>query len=122
MRSPRPSLRQARQAGQELADYADFLGARASHEAGDEAAAEAIAARVYGSLSGQHLRRGCRAELEANVLLAHDNAARRAERVLAQAKGLAAEDRTGFQLAEGQAEYALGERDAAGRHIQGNCC
>jgi soluble lytic murein transglycosylase len=38
-----------------------------------------------------------------------------AQRVLAQAKGLAAEDRTGFQLAEGQVEFALGQRDAAAR-------
>ena len=36
------SLRQARQAGEELADYADFLGAQASHEAGNEAGAETL--------------------------------------------------------------------------------
>jgi soluble lytic murein transglycosylase len=58
----------------ELADYADFLGARANHEAGNEAAAEAIAARVRGPLSRQHLC-GQAPELEANVLLAMGNAA-----------------------------------------------
>ena len=107
------SLRQARQAGQELADYADFLGARASHEAGDEAAAEALL-RGFTDRYPDSIFDEDAPELEANVLLAMNNAAG-AERVLAQAKGLAAEDRTGFQLAEGQAEYALGERDAAGR-------
>src|ERR1039457_1301785 len=36
------NLRQARQAGDVLADYADFLGAEANHEAGNDAAAEAL--------------------------------------------------------------------------------
>ena len=36
------SLRQARAAGQELADYADFLDAQASHDAGQDAAAEGL--------------------------------------------------------------------------------
>src|SRR5579871_4313222 len=36
------SLHQARQASDALADYADFLGARAQHEAGNESAAEAL--------------------------------------------------------------------------------
>ncbi|MGC1461948.1 MAG: tetratricopeptide repeat protein, partial [Terracidiphilus sp.] len=107
------SLRQARQAGQELADYSDFLGARASHEAGNEAAAEALlhgfTDRYPDSIFDEEAP-----GLEANVLLAMNNAAG-AEKVLAQAKGLAAEDRTDFQLAEGQVEYALGERDEAGR-------
>ena len=35
------ALRQARQAGEDLADFADFLNAQASHAAGDDAAAEA---------------------------------------------------------------------------------
>ena len=36
------NLRQARQAGDVLADYADFLGAQANHEAGNDSAAEAL--------------------------------------------------------------------------------
>ncbi len=60
-------------------------------------------------------------ELEANVLLAMNNAAG-AQRVLAQAKGLAAEDRTGFQLAQGQVEFALGQRDDGGADVQATCC
>ena len=107
------SLRQARQAGQELADYADFLGAQASHNAGDEAAAEALL-RGFTDRYPDSIFDVQAPELEANVLLAMNNAAG-AQRVLAQAKGLAAEDRTGFQLAQGQVEYALGQREAAGR-------
>ena len=107
------SLRQARQAGQELADYADFLGAEASHAAGDEAAAEALL-RGFTDRYPDSIFDAQAPELEANVLLAMNNAAG-AQRVLAQAKGLAAEDRIGFQLAQGQVEYALGQRDAAGR-------
>jgi len=107
------SLRQARQAGQELADYADFLGAEASHAAGDEAAAEALL-RGFTDRYPDSIFDVQAPELEANVLLAMNNAAS-AQRVLAQAKGLAAEDRTGFQLAQGQVEYALGQRDVAGR-------
>ena len=36
------SLRQAREAGDALAEYADFLAARANHEANQEQAAEAL--------------------------------------------------------------------------------
>jgi soluble lytic murein transglycosylase len=107
------SLRQARQAGQELADYADFLGAQASHSAGDEAAAEALL-RGFTDKYPDSIFDAQAPELEANVLLSLNNASG-AQRVLAQAKGLAAEDRTGFQLAEGQVQYALGQREIAGR-------
>jgi len=107
------SLRQARQAGQELADYADFLGAEASHDAGDAVAAEAL---LHGFIDRypDSIFDAQAPELEANVLLAMRNVGG-AQRVLAEAKGLAAEDRTGFQLALGQVEYALGQKDAAGR-------
>jgi soluble lytic murein transglycosylase len=110
------SLRQARQAGQELADYADFLEAQASRDAGEDAAAEAL---LHGFLDRypDSIFDVQAPELEANVLLAMNNAAG-AERVLAQAKGLAAEDRPGFQLAVGQVEYALGHRDAAERDFK----
>jgi soluble lytic murein transglycosylase len=107
------SLRQARQAGQELADYADFLGAQANHNAGDEAPAEALL-RGFTDRYPDSIFDVQAPELEANVLLSMNNAAG-AQHVLAQAKGLAAEDRTGFQLAEGQMEFALGQRDAAAR-------
>jgi soluble lytic murein transglycosylase len=105
------SLRAARQAGQELADYADFLGAQASHEAGDEATAEALL-RGFADRYPDSIFDVQAPELEANVLLAMNNAAG-AQRVLAAASGLAAEDRPGFQLAKGQVEYALGQTEAA---------
>ena len=41
------NLRQARQAGEELADYADFLGAESNHEAGNEATAETQIGRAH---------------------------------------------------------------------------
>ena len=52
------NLRLARQAGAELADYADFLGARACHEQGNEQGAEALLkgdpdAAYYTSYVGQ---------------------------------------------------------------------
>jgi len=107
------SLRQARQAGGELADYADFLGAQASHSAGDEAAAEVLL-RGFTERYPDSIFTAQAPELEANVLLALNNAAG-AQRVLAQAAGLAAEDRPGFQLAQGQVANALGQTQVAER-------
>ena len=107
------SLRQARQAGEELADYADFMSAQASHSGGDEAAAEALL-RGFTDRYPDSIFDVQAPELEANVLLAMNNAAG-AQRVLAQAAGLAAEDRSGFQLAQGQVAYLLGQKDAAER-------
>jgi soluble lytic murein transglycosylase len=107
------SLRQARQAGEELADYADFMSAQASHRGGDEAAAEALL-RGFTDRYPDSIFDVQAPELEANVLLAMNNAAG-AQRVLAQAAGLAAEDRSGFQLAQGQVAYLLGQKDAAER-------
>src|ERR1039458_1555293 len=104
----RRSLRQARQAGEELADYADFMSAQASHSGGDEAAAEALL-RGFTDRYPDSIFDVQAPELEANVLLAMNNAAG-AQRVLAQAAGLAAEDRSGFQLAQGQVAYLLGQR------------
>jgi soluble lytic murein transglycosylase len=104
-------LRQARQAGQELADYADFLGAEASHESGDDAAAEAL---LHGFVDRypDSIFDAQAPELEAGILLALNNPAA-AQKVLSDAKGLAAEDRSGFQLAQGQVDYALGQQPAA---------
>jgi soluble lytic murein transglycosylase len=105
------SLRQAKAGGDDLADYADFLGAEASHESGDNAAAEAM---LHGFIDRypDSIFDVQAPELEANVLLAMNNPTG-AQQVLAQAAGLAAEDRSGFQLALGQVDYALGEKAAA---------
>ncbi len=107
------SLRQARQAGGELADYADFLGAQASHSAGDESAAEVL---LHGFIERypDSIFDAQAPELEANVLLAMANTAG-AQRVLAQTAGLAAEDRPGFQFAQGKVALTLGQTQAAER-------
>jgi soluble lytic murein transglycosylase len=107
------ALRQAKLGSDELADYADFLDAQASHEAGDDAAAETL---LHGFLDRypDSIFDVQEPELEANVLLALNNPAG-AQRVLDSAAGLAAEDRSGFQLAEGQVDFALGQKDAAER-------
>jgi peptidoglycan lytic transglycosylase len=107
------SLREARKAGEDLADYADFLNAQANHAAGDDAAAESLL-RGFMDRYPDSIFDVQAPELEANVLLALNNPAG-AQRVLAQAAGLAAEDRPGFQLAQGQVDYALGKTAEAER-------
>jgi soluble lytic murein transglycosylase len=107
------SFLQARQAGTELADYADFLSARANHEAGDDAAAEAVL-RGFAGRYPESIFVDQTPELEASTLLAlHDAAG--ARRVLAAAEGTAAANRPGYQLAEGQVAFTLGEAEGAER-------
>ena len=105
------SLTQARRQGQELADYADSLGAQASHDAGDDAAAEAL---LHGFMERypDSIFDDQAPELEANVLLAMSNPAG-AREVLAKAADTDAADRAGYQLAEGQVEFALGQQKTA---------
>jgi soluble lytic murein transglycosylase len=104
-------FRLARKAGTELADYADFLGARANHEAANESAAEVL-------LSGFALRYpesifvAQAPELEAETLLAMQDAAG-AQKVLAAAAGTAAANRPGYQLAQGEVAFALGKTQQA---------
>jgi soluble lytic murein transglycosylase len=107
------NFRQARQAGQELADYADFLGAEAEHEAGNESAAEALL-RGFTTRYPDSIFNAQAPELEAGVLLATGKAAA-AQQVLAQAAGTAAASRPGFQLAQGQVALALGQTEDAER-------
>jgi soluble lytic murein transglycosylase len=108
------NLRQARQAGEELADYADFLGAEASHAGGNEAAAEAL---LHG-FSGRYpdsIFNAQAPELEANVLLATGDAAS-AQRVLAANPDSAS--RPGYQLAQGQVAVAQGRTQEAEREFK----
>jgi peptidoglycan lytic transglycosylase len=107
------NLHQSSQDGQDLADYAEFLRAQALHNSGDDAAAESLL-RGFTDRYPDSIFDDEAPELEANILLALNNAAG-AQRVLAKAAGLAAEDRTGFQLALGQTQFALGQKDAAAR-------
>ena len=105
------SFHQARQAGEELADYADFLAARANHEAGNDAAAEAslhgFAERYPDSIFVDQAP-----ELEAETLLAMNDATG-AERVLTAAADTDAADRPGYQLAQGQVAFMLGKTEMA---------
>ena len=105
------ALAEARRADGELADYADFLDAEASHEAGDDAVAEKIlhgfAERYPDSIFDAQ-----EPELEATVLLTLGNHTA-ARQVLAAAADTTAASRPGFQLAEGQVEQALGQQQAA---------
>jgi soluble lytic murein transglycosylase len=99
------NLQLARKAGGELADYADFLAAQADHEAGNQAAAEALlhgfADRYDDSIFDDQAP-----ALEANVLLALNNPSE-AQKVLAAATDSA--DRADYQLAQGQVDVALGQ-------------
>ncbi len=101
------SLHQARQASDALADYADFLGARAQHEAGNESGAEALlhgfAGRYPDSVFVVEAP-----ELEGTVLLAMNDLAG-AQRVLDAAAHTASADRPGYQLARAQLAQARSE-------------
>ena len=104
-------FRLARQAGTELADYADFLGARANHEAGNESAAEALL-HGFTERYPESIFVAQAPELEANTLLAMKDAAG-AQRVLAAAAGTEAANRPGYQLAQGEVAFALGQTQQA---------
>ncbi len=105
------SFHQADKASDVLDDYADFLAARSDHEAGDEAAAEALlhgfTARYPDSVFVVEAP-----ELEATVLLALNNLAG-AQLVLAAAAHGPAADRPGYQLAHAQVVLAEGKTEEA---------
>jgi len=105
------SLRQARQAGQELADYADFLGARANHEAGNESAAAALL-RGFTERYPDSIFVPLAPELEANVLLAMGDSSG-AQRALAASAGTDAANRPGYQLAQAQVAFLQGHSEQA---------
>jgi soluble lytic murein transglycosylase len=105
------SLRQARQAGQELADYADFLGARANHEAGNDSAAAALL-RGFAQRYPDSIFVPLAPELEANVLLALGDSAG-AQRTLAASAGTDAANRPGYQLAQAQVAFLQGHSEQA---------
>jgi soluble lytic murein transglycosylase len=104
-------FRLARKAGAELADYADFLNARANHEVGNEETAEALL-RGFSKQYPDSIFVVQAPELEANALLAMKDAAG-AQRVLAAAEGTEAANRPGYQLAQGEAAFALGRTGEA---------
>src|SRR5208282_767895 len=107
------NLHQARQASDVLADYADFLAARSEHEAGNEAAAEALLQNFIQKYPESVFDVEA-PELEATVLLGmHDLEG--AQRVLSAGGHGAATDRPGYQLAHGQVALALGQAAEADR-------
>jgi soluble lytic murein transglycosylase len=103
------NLREARKAGGELADYADFLAAQANHEVGSNQSAEALL-HGFTERYPDSIFDASAPELEANVLLELGNATG-AQRVLAVAPGSAR--RTGYQLAQGLVADALGRKEEA---------
>jgi soluble lytic murein transglycosylase len=105
------NLTLARHSGEELADYDDFLSAKAQHEAGNEAAAETLL-RGFADRYPESIFDLQAPELEANVMLAMNNVPG-AREVLAKAEGTASASRSAFQLASGQVEFALGQKAAA---------
>jgi len=104
-------FRLARKAGAELADYADFLNARANHEVGNEETAEGLL-KGFAERYPESIFVAQAPELEANTLLAMKDAAD-AERVLTAAAGTEAANRPGYQLAQAEAAFALGREQQA---------
>ena len=105
------SLHQAHETSDVLDDYAEFLGAQANHESGNEAASEAL---LHG-FSGRYpdsIFVVQAPELEASVLLGMNDAAG-AQKVLAAGASGPAAKRPGFQLARGQVALALGQKEQA---------
>jgi soluble lytic murein transglycosylase len=107
------SLRQAKQAGDALDEYADFLAAKAYHESNQEDAAEALLKNFRqqypDSIFDDEIP-----ELEATVLLDLHNVAG-AKRVLDAAASDPAAGRAGYQLASGIVAQAQGQTQEAVR-------
>ena len=105
------SLHQAKQVGEELNDYADFLAARANHEANQEAQAETLL-KGFKEKYPDSIFVDEVPELEANVLLdLHDPAG--AKHVLDAAASDPAAGRVGYQLAAGLVAQALDQNQQA---------
>jgi len=105
------NFRKARADDGELADYDDYLSAEASHDAGDDTAAEALL-HGFDERYPDSVFYDPAPVLEANVLLAMGNAPG-AEKVLAEEADTDAADHPGYELAEGQVAAALGQEQKA---------
>jgi soluble lytic murein transglycosylase len=111
------NLHQASKAGEALADYSDFLAAKAYHDSDQEAQAEALLKgfkeKYPDSIFADEVP-----ELEANVLLdLHDPAG--AKRVLDAAASDPSAGRAGYQLAAGTVAQALNQNQEAVRIFKG---
>jgi soluble lytic murein transglycosylase len=105
------SLRQAREAGEALDDYADFLAAKAYHESDQEAQAEALL-KGFKDKHPDSIFVDEVPELEANVLL-DQHEPDDAKRVLDAAAMDPAAGRAGYQLATGLVAQAQNRNDDA---------
>jgi soluble lytic murein transglycosylase len=105
------NLKLARQSGQELADYSDFLAAQSNHETGNDAAAEALL-HGFASRYPDSIFDAQAPELEANVLLSMGNAGAAKQVLVANPP---ATERSGYELAMGQVEFAQGQKEEAER-------
>ncbi len=105
------NLRQARAAGDALADYADFLGAKANHDGGNNAAAEELL-KGFAERNPDSIFVAQVPELEAQVLLGMNDFPG-ARKVLTDNPESA--NRAGYQLALAEVDQAQGQSDEAGR-------
>lgn len=105
------NLRQAQVAGDALADYAEFLGAKAQHDGGNNQAAEALL-KDFSERNPDSIFVLQVPELEAQVLLGMNDVAG-ARRVLAATPEAAG--RSGYQLALAEVSQAQGSNEEAGR-------
>jgi soluble lytic murein transglycosylase len=104
------NLRQARAAGDALADYDEFLGAKAEHDGGNNAAAEALL-KDFAERNPDSIFLAQVPELEAQILLGLNDfaGARRALEDATESAG-----RAGYQLALGEVDQAQGRTAEAG--------
>jgi soluble lytic murein transglycosylase len=107
------NLRQASKASEVLADYYDFLAAEAEHEAGNQREAEALL-HGFNARYPDSIFTAREPELEAQTLLAMNDAAA-AQRLLAVEGNSPAANRPGFQLAQAEATFSLGQAGEAQR-------
>ena len=105
------NLKQAQAAGDSLADYAEFLGAKADHDGGNDAAAEELL-KGFAERNPESIFEAQAPELEAQVLLAMKDAAG-ARKVLTANPDDAG--RSGYQLALGEVDQTQGQPDEAAK-------
>ncbi len=100
------ALRQAKQASDVLADYADYLGAMNEHVSGNETAAEALI-KGFAARYPDSIFVAASADLEANILLNLGDTAG-AQRAILSA-GEAAHERPSFELTQAKIDSAMGK-------------
>jgi soluble lytic murein transglycosylase len=105
------SFRQARATGDALADYDEYLAAKAEHDSGNDTAAEELI-RGFAARNPDSIFDIQAPELEAQILLGLKDPVG-ARKALADAPDAAG--RSGYQLALGEVDQAEGKLDEAGK-------